>query len=355
MIQKKSSVFVTGHKGLVGSAIVRKLTDQGYKNIITITKGKLDLRNQKEVFNFFQKKKIDAVINAAGYVGGIFANSKYKADFIYDNLAIQNNIIHACYKNKIKSLIFLGSSCIYPKNSKQPIKEKYLLTGELEKTNEPYAIAKIAGIKMCENYYRQYGSNFISVMPTNLYGPNDNFNLETSHVLPAIIRKIHLAKCLENNDWDAIRKDLDKNPIEDFTGKALDIEIIAILEKYGIKSIAPSLPRSVVVILWGTGTPKREFLFVDDMAEACVHLMLNYNDKQFVNIGCGVDISIKKLADMVKKIVGYEGELVFDASKPDGTLRKLLDVSNLFKTGWKPSIILESGIKQVYDNYRLHS
>ena len=257
MIQKKGREFVTGHKGLVGSAVVRKLTDRGYKNIITVSRNKLDLRNQKEVFNFFKKKRIDAVINAAGHVGGIYANNKYKADFIYDNLAIQNNIIHACYKKKVKSLIFLGSSCIYPRNAKQPIKEEYLLSGKLEKTNEPYAIAKIAGIKMCESYRREYGCNFISVMPTNLYGINDNFDRYDSHVMPALIRKFAEGK----------------------KSNAKEVEI------------------------WGTGKPEREFLFVDDLAEAILIIDKKYNDVKPINVGFGEDISIKKLSYKLKFIV----------------------------------------------------
>ena len=259
MIQKKSSVFVTGHKGLVGSAIVRKLTDRGYKNIITITKDKLDLRNQKEAFNFFQKKKIDAVINAAGLVGGIFANNKYKADFIYDNLAIQNNIIHACYKNKIKSLIFLGSSCIYPKNSKQPIKEKYLLTGELEKTNEPYAIAKIAGIKMCESYNFQYKTNYKCLMPCNLYGPNDNYDLKTSHFFPALIVKALAAKKNKKNE----------------------------------------------LTLWGSGKPKRELMYVDDLADACIYFLNKKTKDSLINIGTGHDKSILEYAKFILKKINF--------------------------------------------------
>ncbi len=301
-MQINSKIYIAGHRGMVGSAIWRNLELKGYTNLIGKTFEELDLLNQADVANFFEAEKPEFVFLAAAKVGGIVANNTYRAQFIYENLQIQNNIIHQSYLNGVKKLMFLGSSCIYPKFAPQPMNEEYLLTGELESTNEPYAIAKIAGIKMCEAYHDQYGCNFISVMPTNLYGPNDNFDLKNSHVLPALIRKFHEAKI--NNE-----------------------------------------PH---VEIWGTGTPKREFLYVEDMAEACVHLMLHYNKKQFVNIGCGEDISIKDLALLVKKIVGFEGELIFDASKPDGTPRKLLDVTHLFATGWKPSISLEMGIEHVY-------
>lgn len=301
-MNKKSRIYIAGHRGMVGSAIWRNLEAKGYTNLIGRTREELDLTNQKAVTDFFEKEKPEFVFLAAAKVGGIVANNTFRAQFIYENLQIQNNIIHQSYVNGVKKLMFLGSSCIYPKHAPQPMKEAYLLTGELEPTNEPYAIAKIAGIKMCEAYRDQYACNFISVMPTNLYGPNDNFDLKNSHVLPALIRKFHEAKL--NNE-----------------------------------------PK---VEIWGTGTPKREFLYVEDMAEACVHLMLHYNEKQFVNIGCGEDISIKELALLVKKIVGFNGELIFDASKPDGTPRKLLDVTHLFATGWKPKVGLEDGIRNIY-------
>jgi GDP-L-fucose synthase len=301
-MNKTSRIYIAGHRGMVGSAIWRNLEAKGYTNLLGKTFEELDLLNQQAVAEYFKQEKPEYVFLAAAKVGGIIANNTYRAQFIYENLQIQNNIIHQSYLNGVTKLMFLGSSCIYPKHAPQPMKEKYLLTGLLEETNEPYAIAKIAGIKMCEAYRDQYGCNYISVMPTNLYGPNDNFDLKNSHVLPALIRKFHEAK--ESN--------------------ADSVEI------------------------WGTGSPKREFLYVEDMAEACVHLMLNYNEKQFVNIGCGEDISIKELAELVKSIVGFEGKLVFDATKPDGTPRKLLDVSNLFATEWRPKVSLEAGIKNVY-------
>ena len=302
-MDKQAKIYIAGHLGMVGSVIHRNLTAQGYNNFVFRSIDELDLTNQKAVADFFALEKPEYVILAAAKVGGILANSTYRAQFIYENLMIQNNIIHQSYINGVKKLLFLGSSCIYPKFAPQPMKEEHLLTGTLEETNEPYAIAKIAGIKMCEAYRDQYGCNFISVMPTNLYGPNDNFDLKNSHVLPALIRKFHEAKTSE----------------------------------------------SPFVEIWGTGSPKREFLHVNDMAAACVYLMQNYNEKGFVNIGCGEDISIKDLALLVKKIVGFEGELQFDSSKPDGTPRKLLDVSRLNATGWKPTIKLEDGIKSVYE------
>lgn len=302
-----SKIYIAGHRGMVGSAIQRNLIDRGFKNIVTRTSKELDLRNQAATEAFFESEKPEYIFLAAAKVGGIHANNTLRADFIYENLMVQSNIIHAAYKTKAKKLMFLGSSCIYPKFAKQPLKEEYLLTGELEQTNEPYAIAKIAGIKMCESYHRQYGCNFISVMPTNLYGQNDNYDLNNSHVLPALIRKIHDAK--EN--------------------------------------------KSPNVTIWGTGTPMREFMHANDMADACVYLMQNYNDEKFVNIGTGVDISIKDLALLIKKVAGYEGELVFDTSKPDGTPRKLMDVSYLHSLGWKHKIELEDGIKLVYEEFKI--
>jgi GDP-L-fucose synthase len=301
-MEKGAKIYVAGHRGMVGSAIVRKLNGLGYNNILTAGSKELDLRNQQSVFDFFAKEKPDYVFLAAAKVGGIYANNTYRAEFLYDNLLIEANIIHAAYLNKVKKLMFLGSSCIYPKLAPQPLKESYLLTGLLEYTNEPYAIAKIAGIKLCESYRLQYGCNFISVMPTNLYGPNDNYDLNNSHVLPALLRKFHSAK-------------IDGHP---------------------------------TVTIWGSGSPMREFLHVDDLADACMFLMENYNEAELVNIGTGTDISIKDLALLIKKIVEYKGKLEFDASKPDGTPRKLMDVTKLHNLGWKHKISLEAGIEMVY-------
>ncbi len=304
-MELNSKIFVAGHNGLVGSAIVRNLISVGHSNLITRSRTDLDLQNSNQVSQFFEKQKPEYVFLSAAKVGGIQANNIYRADFLIQNLKIQNNVIESAYNNNVRKLMFLGSSCIYPKLAPQPLKESYLLTGELEPTNEPYAIAKIAGIKLCESYNLQYGTDFISVMPTNLYGPNDNFDLQNSHVLPALIRKFVAAK--EENQS--------------------------------------------TVTIWGTGSPKREFLYVDDMADACVYLMNNYSGNEMVNIGTGVDLSIKELALMIKKIVGFEGELVFDTSKPDGTPQKLLDVSKLTKLGWKAKTSLEEGIKLSIDWY----
>jgi GDP-L-fucose synthase len=305
-MNQSDKIYIAGHRGMVGSAIQRRLTSEGFTNIITRTSAQLDLRNQQAVADFFASEKPDYVFLAAAKVGGIVANNTYRADFIYENIMIQSNVIHHSHVNGVKKLLFLGSSCIYPKMAPQPLKEEYLLTGLLEHTNEPYAIAKIAGIKMCDAYRSQYGSNFISVMPTNLYGPNDNYDLNNSHVLPALIRKFHTAK-KEN---------------------AASVEI------------------------WGTGSPLREFLHADDLADACYYLMQTYNEPGLVNIGVGHDISIKDLALMVKRITGFEGELKFDTSKPDGTPRKLMDVSKLHSFGWKHKIELEEGIKAVYNEVK---
>jgi GDP-L-fucose synthase len=303
-LKTQDKIFVAGHRGMVGSAIVRKLNQKGFFNIITRSSKELDLTNQLLVNEFFETEKPQFVFLAAAKVGGIHANNTYRADFLYQNLMMESNVIHAAYINNVEKLFFLGSSCIYPKAAPQPLKEEYLLTGPLEQTNEPYAIAKIAGIKLCESYRRQYNCNFISAMPTNLYGPNDNYDLNNSHVLPALIRKFHTAK-VESKDE---------------------------------------------VVVWGTGTPLREFLHVDDLAEACFYLMQNYNEEQLVNVGSGVDISIKDLALLVKKIVGFTGNLIFDETKPDGTYRKLMDVSKLEKLGWKYTIELEKGIEMVYQD-----
>ncbi|KAA2245363.1 GDP-L-fucose synthase [Chitinophaga agrisoli] len=301
-MQQHQKIYVAGHRGMVGSAIMRKLQSEGFNNIVTSTSSALDLRDQHAVADFFAAEKPDYVFLAAAKVGGIVANNTYRAEFLYDNLMIQSNVIHQSYINGVQKLMFLGSSCIYPKMAPQPLKEEYLLTGLLEPTNEPYAIAKIAGIKMCDAYRDQYGCNFISVMPTNLYGPNDNYDLQNSHVLPALLRKFHEAK-----------------------------------EK--------GVPE---VVVWGTGTPKREFLHADDMAAACFFLMQHYNEAGLINIGVGDDITIADLARLIQQIVGYNGELMFDTSKPDGTPRKLMDVSKLGGLGWKARIPLEEGIREVY-------
>ncbi len=351
----------------------------GYSNLVFTPYPAYDLTIQQTVAGFFEKEKPEYVILAAAKVGGIVANNTYRAQFLYENLMIQNNIIHQSYLNGVKKLLFLGSSCIYPGNCPQPIKEEYMLTGELEYTNEPYAIAKIAGIKMCESYNIQYGTNFISVMPTNLYGPNDNYNLETSHVLPALIRKIHLGKCLENNDWVSLRKDFKKYPIAGATESSSEQDILDLLAKYGIRYLEDSRTQ-VSITLWGTGSPYREFLYVDDVAEACVFLMSNVNSDDLnsqypvpdtgqtavakattkplaniknthINIGTGKDLTIKELAQTIKKIVGFNGELNWDSSKPDGTFRKLLDVSKINRLGWKEKIVLQEGLEMIYKQY----
>ncbi len=362
-----SKIFIAGHTGMVGSAIVRRLREEGYRNLIGRTLEELDLTNQKAVTDFFASEKPDYVFLAAAKVGGILANDTYRAQFIYENLMIQNNIIHNAYVNRVKKLLFLGSSCIYPKNAPQPLKEEYLLTGELENTNEPYAIAKIAGIKMCESYNLQYGTNFISVMPTNLYGPNDNYNLETSHVLPAILRKVHLAHCLETGNWEGIRKDLTNHPIGGINGNSTEDEILNILKKYGIELILEDNPDVSItrhllrVTLWGSGQVFREFMHVDDMASACVKIMKEFNIKDFVthhasritflNIGTGLDQTIYDLSLIIKKIVGFDGEIKFDQTHADGTFKKLLDVAQLKILGFLPQHTLYEGIKMVYQSY----
>lgn len=354
-MEKNARIYVAGHRGMVGSAIVRKLNELGYKNLVLRTSAELDLRDQSATRAFFETEQPEYVFDAAAKVGGIVANNTYRADFLYDNLMIQGNIIEASHRFGVKKLLFLGSSCIYPKNAPQPLKEKYLLDGQLEPTNEPYAIAKIAGIKLCENYFRQYGCNFISVMPTNLFGPNDNYNLEKSHVLPALIRKFHLGKALENGDWNTIRMDLQRNPIEGIDDSASELAIRDILAKYGISSNG----ESVSVTLWGSGEVYREFLHVDDMANACVHVMTSvdagklYNElgETHINIGTGNDLTIRELAEAVRNIVGFSGTIVRDLSKPDGTFRKQLDVELVHGLGWKHGISLEDGLDKTYELY----
>lgn len=349
-MEKDSKIYIAGHRGMVGSAILRKLKKEGYINFVLRTSKELDLRNQQEVNLFFEQEKPEYVFLAAAKVGGIVANNTYRGEFLYDNLMIQSNIIHNSYLTKVKKLLFLGSSCIYPKLAPQPLKEEYLLTGELEPTNEPYAIAKIAGIKMCDAYRDQYGCNFISAMPTNLYGPNDNYNLETSHVLPALIRKMHLGKALENNDWKTIKKDLAQMPIEAVSGVSTKKEITQILAKYGINQ---NYKNETLISLWGTGEPLREFLYVDDLADACFFLMNNFNEAGFVNVGTGKDLSIKDLAILIKEKTGFTGNLIWDSSKPDGTPRKLLSVKKLCQLGWENKISFQEGISKTYVEYIL--
>lgn len=353
-VEKESKIFLAGHLGLVGSAILNNLKKKGYSNFVLRTISELDLTCQKSVSDFFEEEKPEYVFLAAAKVGGIMANSTYRAQFIYENIMIQSNIIHNSWKTGVKKLLFLGSTCIYPREAPQPMCETSLLTSPLEYTNEPYAIAKIAGIKMCESYNLQYGTNFLSVMPTNLYGPNDNFDLEKSHVLPAIIRKIHLAKLLKQNNWDEICKDLNKRPIEQINGKNSEAEIVKALNKSGIFSDK--------VILWGSGKPLREFLWSEEMADACVYVMENVNFEDLskdmevirnchLNIGTGKEISIKNLAFLIKETVGYTGDMQFDPSKPDGTMRKLTDVSKLNNLGWRHKIEIEDGVKKLYEWY----
>lgn len=350
-MEKNSKIYIAGHNGMVGSAIKRNLESKGFTNIVTRNLEELDLLNANAVSNFFSSEKPEYVVLAAAKVGGIIANNTYRAQFIYENLMIQNHVIHHSYLNGVKKLLFLGSSCIYPRNAEQPMREDALLTGILESTNEPYAIAKIAGIKMCEAYHSQYNCNFISIMPTNLYGQNDNYDLEKSHVLPALIRKMVLGKFLQEGNIDGLRSDLNKRPIEGINGN-YDIEVILeILKKYGISKN----DNTSTITLWGTGSPMREFLHVDDMADASVYLLLNYDAPDelpsHVNAGCGIDLSIKELSEIVRNVVNYNGEIIWDTTKPDGTPRKLLDVSKLNSLGWQPSISIEEGIKRVVANY----
>lgn len=382
---KESKIYVAGHRGLVGSAIWNNLKKRGYNNLVGRTHSELDLTDQLAVRRFFDEERPDAVVLAAAFVGGIMANSLYRADFIMQNMKMQCNVISEAYAHNVKKLLFLGSTCIYPKNAPQPMKEDCLLTSPLEYTNEEYAIAKIAGLKMCESYNLQYGTNYIAVMPTNLYGPNDNFHLENSHVMPAMIRKIYLSKLLNDGDWKSVRTDLNKRPVEGINGQAEEQDIIKVLAKYGIESNK--------VTLWGTGKPLREFLWSEDMADASVHVLLNvdfsdiigiekyssvfYGTKTdgsvdrnssegrggaipslgeirncHINVGTGKELTIRELSELIVKAVGFSGEVLFDASKPDGTPRKLIDVAKLHSLGWKHSIEIEEGVQKLFSWYK---
>lgn len=366
MLTKDSKIYVAGHRGLVGSAIWNNLLSRGYTNLVGRTHKELDLMDPVAVKEFFDQEQPDAVVLAAAHVGGIMANLQYRADFIYQNLQIQQNVIGESWKHGVKKLLFLGSTCIYPREAPQPMTEDCLLTSPLEYTNEPYAIAKIAGLKMCESFSIQYGCNYIAVMPTNLYGPNDNFHLENSHVLPAMIRKIHLAKCLNESDWTAVRKDLDVRPVtikgeNRVDGSSSEADILKVLAHYGIT------PETVT--LWGSGKPMREFLWSEEMADASVHVLLNVDFKDtyqtaaknadglteirncHINVGTGKEISIKEVAELILETIGFKGELRWDSSKPDGTLRKLTDVSKLHSLGWHHQIEIDEGVRRLYEWY----
>lgn len=365
MLEKDSKIYVAGHKGLVGSAIWDNLKSRGYDNLVGRSHAELDLLDPVAVKEFFDRERPDAVVLAAAYVGGIMANLRYRADFIYRNLQIQQNVIGESWKHGVRKLLFLGSTCIYPRDAAQPMKEDCLLSSPLEYTNEPYAIAKIAGLKMCESFNLQYGTNYIAVMPTNLYGPNDNFHLENSHVLPAMIRKIHLAKCLHDGDWDAVRKDISLRPVRSgdmvVAGNSSEEEILSVLQNYGI---APD-----AVTLWGTGRPMREFLWSEEMADASVHVLLNVDFKDtydasaknsdgiaeirncHINIGTGKELSIRELAEKIRQETGFAGEIRWDSTKPDGTLRKLTDVTKLHSLGWHHKIEIDEGIHRLYGWY----
>lgn len=354
-MEKDSKIYVAGHRGLVGSAIWRNLASKGYTHLVGRTHGELDLTDQQAVEAFFAAEKPEYVILAAAYVGGIMANSLYRADFIWRNLQIQNNVIAASWRHGVKKLLFLGSTCIYPREAPQPMPEECLLTSPLEYTNEPYAIAKIAGLKMCESFNLQYGTNYIAVMPTNLYGPEDNFDLETSHVLPALLRKMHLARALEQGDWSTIRRDLDQRPVEGVDGTASEQQILDKLARYGIT------PGRMTV--WGTGRPLREFLWSEDMADACVYIMERVDFRDLaankgteirnchINIGTGTELTIARLVELIAHSVGFRGEIVYDSSKPDGTLRKLTDPSRLHALGWHHTVEIEEGIDRLYRWY----
>ena len=354
-MEKNAKIYIAGHRGLVGSAIWKNLQDKGYTNLVGRTHKELDLLDGMAVRNFFDEEQPEYVFLAAAFVGGIMANSIYRADFIYKNLQIQQNIIGESFRHHVKKLLFLGSTCIYPRDAEQPMKEDVLLTSPLEYTNEPYAIAKIAGLKMCESFNLQYGTNYIAVMPTNLYGPNDNFDLERSHVLPAMIRKIHLAHCLKEGNWEAVRKDMNQRPVEGVNGDSSKEDILAILKKYGISETE--------VTLWGTGTPLREFLWSEEMADASVFVMEHVDFKDtykegskdirncHINIGTGKEITIRQLAERIVETVGYQGKLTFDSSKPDGTMHKLTDPSKLHALGWHHKIEIEEGVQRMYEWY----
>ena len=354
-MEKNAKIYVAGHHGLVGSANWKNLQNKGYTNLVGRTHKELDLLDSVSVRQFFDEEQPEYVFLAAAFVGGIMANSIYRADFIYKNLQIQQNVIGESFRHNIKKLLFLGSTCIYPRDAKQPMKEDVLLTSPLEYTNEPYAIAKIAGLKMCESFNLQYGTNYIAVMPTNLYGPNDNFDLERSHVLPAMIRKIHLAHCLKEGNWEAVRKDMNLRLVEGINGDSPKEEILAILSKYGISETE--------VTLWGTGTPLREFLWSEEMADASVFVMEHVDFKDtykegskdirncHINIGTGKEITIRQLAERIVETVGYQGKLTFDSSKPDGTMRKLTDPSKLHALGWHHKIEIEEGVRKMYEWY----
>lgn len=355
MLDQSTKIYVAGHHGLVGSAIWNNLKQRGYTNLTGRTHQELDLLDPVAVRRFFDEEQPEAVVLAAAHVGGILANLHYRADFIYQNLQIQQNVIGESFRHGVKKLLFLGSTCIYPREAPQPMKEEALLTSPLEYTNEPYAIAKIAGLKMCESFNLQYGTNYIAVMPTNLYGPNDNFHLENSHVLPAMIRKIYLAKCLNEGDWDAVRKDINLRPVKGVNGSYSNEEILAELANFGITPEA--------VTLWGTGKPLREFLWSEEMADASVHVLLNVDFKDtyapdskeirncHINVGTGKELSIKEVAEKIIAEIGFKGELRWDASKPDGTLRKLTDVTKLHNLGWHHKIEIDEGIHRLYEWY----
>ena len=357
-MDKHAKIYVAGHCGLVGSAIWNNLKQKGYDNLVGRTHSELDLMDSVSVRNFFDREQPEYVFLAAAFVGGIMANSRLRADFIYRNLQIQQNVIGESFRHKVQKLLFLGSTCIYPRDAKQPMMEDVLLTSPLEYTNEPYAIAKIAGLKMCESFNLQYGTNYLAVMPTNLYGPNDNFHLERSHVLPAMIRKIHLARCLMENNWEAVRQDLNRRPVEGHDGNHPQDDILRILQKYGITAHE--------VRLWGTGTPLREFLWSEDMADACVFVMENIDFKDtyrpedkdirncHINIGTGREMTIRQLAELIAGTIGYKGHITFDPTKPDGTPRKLTDPSRLHQMGWHHRIEPEEGISLLYEWYLTH-